>query len=58
MADNDRTNAVKPESNGANARPLDESIAQTERGIPDDSSTPVEISPEEEAAIEKKIRSI
>lgn len=54
----DETNRVKPDSNGTNSRPRDESIAQTERGIPDDSSTPVEISPEEEAKIEKKIRAL
>ncbi len=45
----------RPISNGPNARPRDEPIGQTERGLPDDSSQPVEISPEEEARIADKI---
>jgi len=42
-------------SNGPNARPRDEPIGQTEHGLPDDSSKPVDISPEEEAQIADKI---
>lgn len=42
-------------SNGPNARPRDEPIGQTEGGIPDDSSKPVDISPDEEAKIAEKI---
>jgi hypothetical protein len=47
----------KPDSTGPNARPRDETIAQTGPGIPDDTSTPVEVTPEEEKNIEKSIRS-
>lgn len=43
-------------SNGPNARPLDNSIAQSAPGMPDNSSMPVEIDPSEEKTIEKKIR--
>ena len=53
-----KTPPQAPISGGTNARPLDESIAQTESGIPDDSSHPVEISDEEQKAIEKKIRDL
>ncbi len=42
-------------SNGPNARPRNEPIGQTEHGLPDDSSKPVDISPEEEAQIADKI---
>jgi hypothetical protein len=45
----------RPISNGPNARPRDVPIGQAERGLPDDSSQPVEISPEEEARIANKI---
>jgi hypothetical protein len=48
----------KPDSTGPNARPRDETIAQTGPGIPDDTSSPVEVTPEEEKNIEKSIRSI
>jgi hypothetical protein len=48
----------KPDSNGTNSRPRDETIAQTGPGIPDDTSSQVEISPEEEKKIEKSIRSM
>jgi hypothetical protein len=48
----------KPDSTGPNARPRDETIAQTGPGIPDDTSAQVEISPEEEKNIEKSIRSM
>jgi hypothetical protein len=42
-------------SNGLNARPLDDSIAQGAPGLPDDSAKPVEISPEEEKAIAERV---
>lgn len=42
-------------SNGPNARPRDETIGQSGRGEPDDSSRQVEIDPEEEEAIARKI---
>jgi hypothetical protein len=48
----------KPDSTGTNSRPRDETIAQTGPGIPDDTSSQVEISPEEEKRIEKSIRSM
>ena len=54
----ERTSRSKPDSTGPNARPRDETIAQTGPGIPDDTSAPVEISPEEEKRIDKGIRSM
>jgi hypothetical protein len=42
-------------STGPNARPLNDTIAQAAPGVPDDSSRPVEISPEEEEAIAANI---
>jgi len=42
-------------STGPNARPLNDTIARAAPGIPDDSSRPVEISPEEEEAIAANI---
>ena len=45
----------KPISNGPNARARDEPVGQSEHGLPDDSSKPVEITPEEEAKIARKI---
>jgi hypothetical protein len=48
----------RPISNGPNARPRDETISQTGRGLPDDSSRPVEIDPEEERKIADQIRKI
>jgi len=54
----ERDSRAKPDSNGLNARPREETIAQTGPGIPDDTSAPVEISPEEEKRIKKSIRSM
>jgi hypothetical protein len=45
----------KPISNGPNARARDEPVGQTGRGLRDDSSKPVEITPEEEAKIARQI---
>jgi hypothetical protein len=45
----------RPISNGPNARPRDEPIGQTNQGLPDDSSLPVEVDPEEEKKIADKI---
>ena len=42
-------------SDGPNARPRDEPIGQTGVGEPDDSSHQVEITPEEEEAIARRI---
>ena len=55
---NERDNRSKPDSAGPNSRPRDETIAQTGPGIPDDTSSQVEITPEEEKNIEKSIRSM
>ncbi len=52
------SDAAKPDSTGPNARPRNETIAQTGAGIPDDSSHQVEIDEDEAQAIEKQIRSI
>jgi hypothetical protein len=54
--DQERKSTAKPDSTGTNSRPRDETIAQTGPGIPDDTSSQVEISPEEEERIEKRIR--
>jgi len=56
--DKDRSDDAKPDSTGPNARPRDETISQTGPGIPDDSSRPVEIDPEEEKRIAERIRSL
>jgi hypothetical protein len=54
--DTERRDRPEPSiSNGPNARPRNESIGQTAGGLPNDSSDPVEISPEEEQAIARKI---
>jgi hypothetical protein len=42
-------------SNGPNARPRDANIGTTGGGLPNDSSTPVEISSEEEARIAESL---
>ncbi len=42
-------------SDGPNARPRNEPIGQSGVGVPDDSSHQVEITPEEEEAIARKI---
>jgi hypothetical protein len=43
-------------SNGPNSRPLDETIAQTGPGLPDDTAEPVAFAPGEEEALEDAIR--
>jgi hypothetical protein len=40
---------------GTNSRPLNDTIAQTGHGLPDDSSTPVEIDETEAQRIEDKL---
>jgi hypothetical protein len=45
-------------SNGPNARPRNETVAQTAPGLPNDSGRPVEIDPEEEARIAARIRDL
>jgi hypothetical protein len=57
MSDKDKTDGAfrRPISNGTNARPRDEPIGQSGRGLPDDSSEPVEITPEEEKRIADKL---
>lgn len=51
-------NGTEAISNGMNSRPRNETIAQTGAGIPNDSSSPVDIDEEEEKRIEKSIRSL
>ncbi|TNC13493.1 hypothetical protein FF100_11925 [Methylobacterium terricola] len=60
MADETDTETGKREkiSNGPNARPRNETIAQTGPGLPNDTSSPVEIDEEEARRIEDKIRSM
>lgn len=57
MAKDDENRPAKI-SNGPNARPKDETIAQTGPGLPNDSSPPVEVDEEEAKRIEEKIRSL
>jgi hypothetical protein len=45
-------------SDGTNARPRNETIGQTGPGIPDDTSRPVEIDPEEEKRLSERIRKL
>lgn len=45
-------------SNGLNARPRNETISQTGGGLPDDTSSPIEISDEEERRIAERILSM
>jgi len=47
--------AEAPISDGPNARPRNEPIGQSAPGLPNDSSKPVEITPEEEAKIKDMI---
>ncbi len=42
-------------SDGPNARPRDESIAQSAGGLPNDTSGPVDLTPEDERRIEKAL---
>jgi hypothetical protein len=53
-----RSQSERPQSDGPNARPLSDSIAQSAPGLPDDSAEPVQLDPKEEKAIERKIRSL
>ncbi|MBX9930375.1 MAG: hypothetical protein K2Y56_02370 [Methylobacterium sp.] len=48
----------KPDSTGPNSRPRDDSIGQTESGIPDDSGRPVDIDETEAKRIEERIRQL
>ncbi|HYD99328.1 MAG TPA: hypothetical protein VEH84_08090 [Alphaproteobacteria bacterium] len=50
--------AETPDSNGPNARPRTETIAQTGAGIPDDTGSPIEVDPAEEKRIADRIRSL
>lgn len=44
-----------PISDGVNARPRDESIAQTGRGLPNDSSKPIDVDDAEIERVRKKL---
>jgi hypothetical protein len=56
--DQGREEGAKPDSAGPNARPRNDTISQTGPGLPDDSSTPVEVDPDTEKRIERDIRSL
>ena len=59
--DSDRAkakNEPKSISTGPNARPRNETISSTGPGLPDDTSEPIDIDPEEEKRIAAKIRSM
>lgn len=57
MAQDDESRPAKI-STGPNARPKDETIAQTGPGLPNDSSPPVVVDEKEAKQIEEKIRSL
>lgn len=48
----------RPDSTGPNARPREDTIAQTGEGIPDDSGRPVQVDEREAERIEEKIRTL
>lgn len=48
----------RPDSTGPNARPRDDTIAQTGEGIPDDSGRPVQVDEAEAERIEETIRKL
>ncbi|PXW65421.1 hypothetical protein [Methylobacterium sp. B4] len=48
----------RPDSTGPNARPRNDTIAQTGEGIPDDSGRPVQVDEEEAQRIEETIRTL
>lgn len=48
----------EPISNGQNARPRDESIAGTAKGLPNDTGKGVEIDEAEAKAMEEKLRKL
>ena len=54
----DKPKPEKPDSTGTNSRPREDSIGQTEQGIPDDSSKPVTIDEDKAKVLERKIRSL
>jgi hypothetical protein len=55
--DQDRPQSQEPPiSDGQSGRPRDETIAQTGRGLPNDTGRPVEVDEAEAARIEQKIR--
>jgi hypothetical protein len=57
--DQDREMSKEPPiSDGQSGRPRDETIAQTGRGLPNDTGRPVEIDEDEAARIATKIREI
>ena len=57
-AHKDGEGGQKPDSTGTNSRPRNETISQTGPGLPDETSSPVEITPDEEKNIEDSIRSM
>jgi hypothetical protein len=52
----DQTMTKSKVTDGANDRPIDETIAQTGEGLPDDSSKPIDIDDDEAARIEQNLR--
>jgi hypothetical protein len=53
--DNESRSFRHPISNGPNSRSRDESIGQTGPGLPDDTSQPVDIDPDEEKRISESL---
>jgi hypothetical protein len=57
--DQDREQSKEPPiSDGQSGRPRDETIAQTGRGLPNDTGKPVQVDEAEAERIEKKIRAL
>lgn len=56
---NDKRDAERQDADhvtgGTNSRPLNDTIAQSGRGVPDDSSEAPEIEPEEQKRMEDKL---
>lgn len=58
MSNETREPKPEPISNGPNARPRDESIAGTAKGLPNDTGPGVEISEQEAKVMEEKLRKL
>lgn len=58
MSDSTELSKEPPVSNGQSGRPRDETIAQTGRGLPNDTGEPVQVEEDEAKRIEEKIRQL
>lgn len=58
MPDKTELSKDPPVSNGQSGRPRDETIAQTGRGLPNDTGEPVQVEEDEAKRIEDRIRQL